>query len=81
MKTLQALLPNGVWIAAISALLSILLTLSSRWVFDVSQTQTAHAAAISRLDERTQNTDRAIIEIKTGQVRIEDKLDHVLERK
>ena len=75
------MISNTMWLTIVSALLGILLTLGSRWMFNVSKTQTAYAASLSRLDERTQNIDKAITEIKAGVTRVEDKLDRVLERK
>lgn len=65
----------------VTALITALLTFSLAWVHNISAASTKHEASIAVLDERTNATNKDIVEIKTTQRRMEDKLDRALERK
>jgi hypothetical protein len=77
--------PKSLLISLATTILGALLAFTFAWVHNTNATVISHEAKIVRvetkLDERTQSIDKAIMEIKGTQVRIEDKLDRVLERR
>lgn len=65
----------------IQALIGIILTASVSWATWTTTTTNKHETRLTVVEEKVGNVKQDISEIKSGQRRIEDKLDRVIERR
>lgn len=68
-------------VGVLIVLVGSIVTVSTSWIKSTSDVQARQTSDIAVLNTRVDNTNESITEIKQGQVRIEAKLDRVLERR